>query len=154
MRLSGTSMAAPMVGGAAAILLGREPGLSPDTVKARLMLMKTAPKAFPLSSIATDATTGKVYPSVYDLFTVGAGYLDIAAALNKSRLRQRLCAFARCRLGYAFRHSPFAKTFSLYLGQRDLGAFRCLGSAGHSTCFQWEVGCVGNLGGVAVCKMV
>ncbi|MEX2261156.1 MAG: S8 family peptidase, partial [Bryobacteraceae bacterium] len=44
-RLSGTSMAAPMVSGTAALMLAEEPGLKPDQVKARLM--KTATKSFP-----------------------------------------------------------------------------------------------------------
>ncbi|HYK60363.1 MAG TPA: hypothetical protein VEV85_13110 [Bryobacteraceae bacterium] len=43
--------------------------------------MKTASKTFPLTSIAVDSNTGKVYPSTYDMFTVGAGSLDIRAAL-------------------------------------------------------------------------
>ena len=44
-RLSGTSMATPMVSGAAALLLQKDPSLTPDTVKARLM--KSAGKSFP-----------------------------------------------------------------------------------------------------------
>jgi serine protease AprX len=51
----------------------------PDTVKARLM--KTAYKSFPSVSTTYDATTGKTYTDQYDVFTVGAGYVDIAAAL-------------------------------------------------------------------------
>src|SRR5256885_9804889 len=39
---------------------------------------------FPLYSTATDANTGMVYTSTYDLFTVGAGYLNIAAALQST----------------------------------------------------------------------
>ena len=78
--LSGTSMAAPMVSGAAALLLQKDATLSPDTVKARLM--KSASKTFPTSSSVTDTTTGLVYTTYYDLFTVGAGYLDVWEALN------------------------------------------------------------------------
>jgi len=36
MTLSGTSMATPMIAGAAALLISKEPGITPDTVKARL----------------------------------------------------------------------------------------------------------------------
>lgn len=81
-RLSGTSLATPMVSGAAALLLQKEPTLTPDEIKARLM--KTASKSFPTSSVVTDSTTGKTYTDYYDIFTIGAGYLDIAAALNST----------------------------------------------------------------------
>ncbi|MDH3629019.1 MAG: S8 family serine peptidase [Acidobacteriota bacterium] len=37
LELSGTSMAAPMVAGAAIRMIGREPTLNPGSVKARLM---------------------------------------------------------------------------------------------------------------------
>ena len=61
--LSGTSMAAPMVAGAATLMLEQEPALNPGTVKARLML---------------SARKG----GVGDPFATGAGALDILAALR------------------------------------------------------------------------
>jgi serine protease AprX len=79
MQLSGTSMATPVISGAVALMLQENPMLTPDTIKARLM--KTAGKTFPVSSIATDPTTGETYTSFYDVFTIGAGYVDIAAVL-------------------------------------------------------------------------
>ncbi|MGI4787713.1 MAG: S8 family peptidase, partial [Janthinobacterium lividum] len=65
-QLSGTSMASPVVAGAAALLLQANPSLTPDTIKARLML--SADKWF-----AADGTE--------DPLTYGAGYLNIPAAL-------------------------------------------------------------------------
>ena len=78
--LSGTSMAAGVVSGAVADLLQAQPGLTPDQVKG--LLMQTAYKVFPQSSVATDPVTGISYTSYYDVFTRGAGYLDLGAALQ------------------------------------------------------------------------
>ena len=75
-------MAAPMVSGAAALMLDKDSSLTPDTIKARLM--KTATKTFPLFSTATDPVTAIMYTSQYDIFTVGAGYLDAWGALNST----------------------------------------------------------------------
>jgi len=82
--LSGTSMAAPMVSGAAALVLQKSPSLTPDQVKARLM--KTAYKNLAPYSTATDPVTGQTYKSQADIFTVGAGLLDIQAALSSTDL--------------------------------------------------------------------
>ncbi len=59
-------MAAPMVSGAAALLLQDEPGLTPDQVKYRLM------------------TTANKSWAGYNASKAGAGYLDIYAAVNGS----------------------------------------------------------------------
>ena len=75
LQLSGTSMATPVVAGAAALLLQADPSLSPDTVKARLMISAdkwAAPDA-------NGNPTGQADPCTY-----GAGYLDIPAALRST----------------------------------------------------------------------
>jgi serine protease AprX len=82
--LSGTSMAAPMVSGAAALMIQKDPTLTPDEVKARLM--KTASKFAPGFSSATDPVTGATYVDEYDIFTIGAGFLNIPAALENTDL--------------------------------------------------------------------
>ena len=81
-KLSGTSMATPMVSGTVALILQQNPNLTPDQVKARLM--KTASKTFPMTSTATDPLTGASFNSQYDIFTIGAGYLDVWAALSNN----------------------------------------------------------------------
>ena len=65
-RMSGTSVSAPVVAGAAAILLQDEPNLTPDQVKYRLM-----------------ATANKNW-SGYSATKAGAGYLDVYAAVRGS----------------------------------------------------------------------
>jgi serine protease AprX len=65
-RMSGTSMAAPMVSAAAALLLQDEPKLTPDQVKFRLT-----------------ATANKEWPG-YSVTKSGAGYLDVYAAVRSS----------------------------------------------------------------------
>jgi serine protease AprX len=87
--LSGTSMATPVVSAAAALLIQRHPKLTPDQVKARLM--KSAYKTFPRYTTITDA--GTTYTIQYDVFTVGAGYLDLQAAFSEpQRGDQKLSA--------------------------------------------------------------
>ncbi len=63
-RMSGTSLSAPIVSGAVALLLQDEPNLTPDQVKYRLM-----------------ATANRTWPG-YNAERAGAGYLDIYAAVH------------------------------------------------------------------------
>jgi serine protease AprX len=63
-RMSGTSVSAPIVAGAAALLLQDEPNLTPDQVKKRLK-----------------ATANKSWPGFNETKT-GAGTLDVYAAVN------------------------------------------------------------------------
>ncbi|HEU5181488.1 MAG TPA: S8 family peptidase [Candidatus Polarisedimenticolia bacterium] len=63
-QLSGSSMAAGVVSGMAALMLQADPAQSPDTLKARLM--RSAEKR-----------------PVYDIFSEGAGFADLAAALTE-----------------------------------------------------------------------
>ena len=63
LEMSGTSMAAPFVAGAAALMVEQEPSLNPGSVKARLML-----------------SARKV--DLGDPFATGAGLLDVFAALQ------------------------------------------------------------------------
>lgn len=80
--LSGTSMAAPMVSGTAALMLQQNPNLTPDQVKAILML--TAFKGLQEYSIAVDPVSGETFNEQADIFTVGAGYVDAEAALENT----------------------------------------------------------------------
>ena len=63
-KMSGTSVSAPMVSGAVAILLQLEPKLTPDQVKYRLM-----------------ATANKTWTG-YNATKAGAGYLDVYSAVK------------------------------------------------------------------------
>jgi serine protease AprX len=72
-----------MVSGALALMFQQNPALTPDQAKARLL--KTAWKGFPQYS-STTSTAGVKFTNQYDIFTYGAGYLDIAAALNNTDL--------------------------------------------------------------------
>lgn len=79
-RLSGTSMATPVVSGTVAAMIHRSSTLTPDVVKARLM--KTASKS--LANAGTNVTAQGSWEILNDAFRVGAGYLDANAAINNS----------------------------------------------------------------------
>ncbi|MBB6142626.1 serine protease AprX [Silvibacterium bohemicum] len=81
--LSGTSMATGVTSGAVADLLQAVPGLTPDEVKA-LVMVSANREYFPKTSSVTDG--GVVYNANYDVFTIGAGYLDISATVKAARV--------------------------------------------------------------------
>lgn len=115
--LSGTSMATPTVSGAAAVLIQQHSKLTPDQIKARLM--KTASKSFPTSSTATDPVTGITYTSYYDLFTVGAGYLNLAAAVENNDLAPSNVGSA---LSPSATYKASTQTVSLVFGNSSIPA--------------------------------
>ena len=82
-RMSGTSMAAPIVSGTVALMLQRIPSLTPDQVKIRLM--KTATKVYPAYTSAT-SSTGAYFGMQDDIFAVGSGYLTSYGALFSNEL--------------------------------------------------------------------
>jgi serine protease AprX len=77
--LSGTSMSAAVASGAVADLLQAVPELNPDQVKA--LLMMTANRGY-FPDHSRVVAEGVVYEANYDVFTVGAGYLDVDSAVN------------------------------------------------------------------------
>ncbi len=77
-RMSGTSMAAPFVAGAAATIIANDLSLTPDQVKARLM--RTAKRYFPKTAAIYDSSTNTTFNVKHDIFTIGAGLVDISAA--------------------------------------------------------------------------
>jgi serine protease AprX len=109
--LSGTSMATPAVSGAVALMLQQNSSLTPDQVKARLM--KTAYKRFPQSSISLVPHLGKTFTEFYDLLSIGAGYLDVQAALANNDLAPDTIGSA---LSPSAVYNPITHTVSLTNG--------------------------------------
>ena len=83
-KLSGTSMATPVVAGAAALMLQEHNTLTPDQVKARLM--KTASKMGLFSTSSYVPHLLMSFLDSYDLFSVGSGVLNVQAAVSNNDL--------------------------------------------------------------------
>lgn len=79
MRVAGTSFAAPQVAAAAALLLQSEPNLTPDQVKYRL-------KATALTNKSRGSWDTRSSLKFYNPATMGAGYLDIYAAVTQKNI--------------------------------------------------------------------
>ncbi len=80
MHVSGTSFAAPVVAGAAALVLQNEPNLTPDQVKYRLM------------------TTASKRWAAYSRQTAGAGILDVYAAVHGTSIQTSNTGLAASKL--------------------------------------------------------
>ena len=76
--------------------------------------MLTATKSFPAASVATDPASGISYTSYYDIFTIGAGYLDVWAALNNNQLATGSAASPTAVLNSSTGVVTLADTNALY----------------------------------------
>lgn len=77
-RLNGTSMATPLVSGGVLLMLSKDRNLTPDQVKFRLM--KTAWRGFPKTTRVFDASVSQWFTVNHDIFTMGAGMVNLEAA--------------------------------------------------------------------------
>ena len=81
--LSGTSMAAPVVSGIAAMLIDQNTNITPDQVKAKLMRSAWKGFAATMSTTVTNSNGSTTTFTAYDdIFTAGAGQVDAWAAYN------------------------------------------------------------------------
>ena len=113
--LSGTSMATPAVAGAVALMLQEQSTLTPDQVKARLM--KTAYKMGLSSTSAWVPHLSQTFTDTYDLFSVGAGLLDVQTAITSNSLAPAAVGSA---LSPTAVYNPNTGTVSLVYGNSSV----------------------------------
>jgi len=77
-------MAAPIVTGAAAMLIDQNSAITPDQVKAKLM--RTAWRGFPATMTITVTNPAGTFVENADIFSIGAGQVDIWAAYNDTTM--------------------------------------------------------------------
>lgn len=80
--LSGTSMATPLVTGTVSLMLQQNSNLTPDQVKLRLMASAT--KSLVANVTIIDPKVNQSFDESADIFTVGAGYLNVGAVLSST----------------------------------------------------------------------
>jgi serine protease AprX len=115
--LSGTSMATPAVVGAVALLLQEHSSLTPDQVKARLM--QTTYKMNLTSTSAFVPHLSQTFTSLYDLFSVGSGLLNVQTAINSTALAPSTVGAA---LSPSVVYNPQNGTVSLAYGNSSVSS--------------------------------
>jgi serine protease AprX len=115
--LSGTSMATPVITGAVALLLQQNGNLTPDQVKARLMV--TTYQSFPNSSVIYVPGLNQTFTEYYDLFSVGSGLLNMQAAISNNNLAPSTLGAS---LSPSVSYNPSGGTVSLVDGNGGVSA--------------------------------
>jgi serine protease AprX len=77
-------MATPVVTGAAAMLIAHTPAITPDELKAKLIrnAWRGFPSTMPVTVTEPTSLITTTYTQYGDIFTIGAGQVDIWAADN------------------------------------------------------------------------
>jgi serine protease AprX len=140
--LSGTSMATPVVSGTVALLIEQNGNLTPDQIKARLML--TSYGNFPTSTVATVPVLNETFTEYYDLFSVGSGLLNVQAAIYNNNLAPSNVGAA---LSPSVTFSPSNGTVTLVDGNSSVPAWQVVWGSSSVWAFSaiW-----GNVNGDAV----
>jgi serine protease AprX len=115
--LSGTSMATPAVAGTVALMLQEQSTLTPDQVKARLML--TTYKMDLTSTSAFVPHLNQTFIDFYDLFSVGSGLVDVQTAIVNTDLAP---ANVGAALSPTAVYNPTTGTVSLVYGNSSVAS--------------------------------